>query len=519
VAICLGGAFLALLGFLLASSASADYVFQVGHPAATPDLIISVLAGDETVLADEVISYTLMYTNTLSYSLEDVVISSTLSSKQYYSGTYLSDPLVPGADFTYDGEFDEGYTLTWQLGTISATSGGWIVVTTTLPPEAEPPWDDRKQWPLLGASAVITTSTEDVETGNPLGQEGDSASVMVVGPVLRIIKADNSGWVRPGRLLTYTLTVQNKDREDAIAGNEIVITDPVPELTTFYSASGTGVYSPTGDVVVWHLPDPLEPGNSVAVSFTVRLTQSTSSCPPPKVTNENYHVSTDETVQPVTGDAFQTRIDDVLEKTIETPDPPSGEQEVFPGGIIAYTISVFNPLHDQPLTGVRLTDTLPGTPNLFTFQEMLDGGPSPVSTYPEVVWDNLSVPAGGVTNLRFRVQVPYQIRIDANKTYRDYKNNQSASVARLNICEMADKELSKARGTRQIEMKKVVNPNHVLSGEIVSYTITLQNVGDTPINGIRLTDTLPNTGGADFYFVQMVEGPQPEPGYDHNPVV
>jgi hypothetical protein len=66
---------------------------------------------------------------------------------------------------------------------------------------------------------VIATSTPGVSVGNPQGEEGvDYASVMVVGPVFQITKESEPEPVRPGRLLTYTLTVENRDRDDVITG-------------------------------------------------------------------------------------------------------------------------------------------------------------------------------------------------------------------------------------------------------------------------------------------------------------
>jgi uncharacterized repeat protein (TIGR01451 family) len=139
----------------------------------------------------------------------------------------------------------------------------------------------------------------------------------------------------------------------------------------------------------------------------------------------------------------------------------------------------------------------------------LNGGPTPVITSPHVVWDSLSVEAGGVLTLTFRAQVPTQIRIDPNNTARDYRNSLSASAPGLVICDMRDKEPSKAIVTRQIGMDKSVNPNHTLSGGTVIYTITLQNYGHNTISSIRLTDTLPSAGGADFHYDRMLQGPYP----------
>jgi uncharacterized repeat protein (TIGR01451 family) len=519
VAICLSATLVVILGLFLTAEAATSWASRVESTADTPDLVINVEAGEESVLASEIISWMLWYTNTLGQPVENVIITSTLSKQQYYTpATYLSAPIIPTTHFTYSGNYYEGYLLRWQLGSLPAGIAGWIVITTTLPPEAEPPWNDNNKWPLLGMSAVISTSTAEVSVGNPEGIPGDSASVEVVGPVLKITKEDNPGEVRPGKLLTYTLSVENKDREDVVAAHNLVITDSLPENTLFEHASGTGTFSPTsptGGLIIWHPLDPLERDSTTEVSFTVRLTESMPACPPDKIINENYSVSAEETIQIVTGKKQSTNVDDVLEKTIQTPDPPSGDKAVFPGDIVTYTISIYNPRHDQPVTGIRLTDTLPGEPNLFTFVDMVDDGPMPSITYPQVAWDIPSISAGEVYTFSFNAWVPYHIYIDANETSRTYKNNLSASVPGLVICDMKDQTPSEAKVTRQIELDKDVEPDHVLSGNIVVYTITLENVGDTTITDIRLTDTLP----ANFYYVGMVNGPEPEPEYQYNPVV
>lgn len=523
VAVCLGGVALAVLGFFFVSQSEISHALPSSAPVEVPDLIINVEAFEETVLADSAISYTLSYTNALGSLLSDVIISATLSPKQFYTGShgYLSDPLIPSGGFTYTGDFDVGYTLEWQIGPLTGNGGGWIVVTTTVPPEAEPQYG-KASWDLLGLSAVITTSTPGVSAGNLQGEGGDSVSVMVVGPALRINKAYDPALVRPGRLLTYTLTVDSQERDDAIPANGIVITDPLPLNTELVAASGTGALSPTaeGGLVIWHPPGSLAPGESLAVSFTVRVTNSFPSCPPSKIGNSGYTVSSEETIRTVVGKSKSTSVDDVLEKIIQAPSLPAGDKTVFPGGTVTYTISIHNPLHDAPLTGVRLTDTLPGTPNPFAYVDMVNGGPPADISGSQVTWENLSVGAGGVTTFSFHVKVPEHINIPANKTHQPYLNNVAAVAPGVTLCPMNDRDLSMADVTRQIWMNKTVDPGSVLSGELVTYTITLENFGDTPINFIRLTDTLAYVlDEADFHFVDMVYGPDPQPGYQRNPVV
>jgi uncharacterized repeat protein (TIGR01451 family) len=525
-AICASGIALALLGVFLTSRAGTSYASPQEEIAAAPDLVIDAQAAEEAILADSVITFTLLYTNTLpDQTLSDVVIVATLWRSQYYSGSYCSDPIIPTTSFTYSGGFSEEYVLEWGLGSLAPATGGWIVVTTTVPPEAEPRYG-YEAWDTLGMSALITTTNPGISSGNPDGEEADTVGVTVVGPVLYFYengKTATPSKVLPGHLLTYTLTLRNDDREDAISATGIVITDTLPDHTTIYAVGSGGVYSPSTGMLVWNPPGSLSPGGSVFVSYTVRVTESMWTCNTTdmKIWNQKADdiATANETIRPVTGRKdLSTSIRDVTEKAVETPDPPSGAQEVFPGGIITYTVTIHNPYHNQLLDGLDLTDTFQAEG--FTFLEMLPGGPTPVITSPQVVWEDLSVQAGGTISFAFRTWVPYHIDIGSRS--RTYENNLSSSAPGIVICEMKTKNPSRVTVLRQIELKKEVSPDQVLSGEIVTYTITAKNHGDTTISSLRITDTLPPNKpeheGADFHFLDMLFGPEPVAEFQDNPV-
>ena len=111
VTVGLSGVFLALLACFLTPDVSSAPPAQDASVLDVPDLIIDVQAYNETVLANEVLSYTLVYTNTLDQSLDNVVILSTMGAQQYYSGSYLSDPLISTGNFSSTGNFDDGYIM------------------------------------------------------------------------------------------------------------------------------------------------------------------------------------------------------------------------------------------------------------------------------------------------------------------------------------------------------------------------------------------------------------------------
>jgi len=124
-AICASGIALALLGVFLTSRTGTSYASPPEGIAAAPDLVIDVQAAEEAILADSVITFTLLYTNTLpDQTLSDVVIVATLWRSQYYSGSYLSDPIIPTTSFTYSVTFPRNISLSGGLALSRQPPGG-----------------------------------------------------------------------------------------------------------------------------------------------------------------------------------------------------------------------------------------------------------------------------------------------------------------------------------------------------------------------------------------------------------
>lgn len=494
------------------ASVSAAAPRQEGFPpgqaeeeeAINSDIQVQSLVNSETARPGDTITFTLRYTNSLAIPVPNVQIKDTLSKGQRYDGAYQSVPLIPSGQFTYTGTSSAGYTLQWALPVLDAHATGAITLTTRVLTNTEPNIKD----PII----LLGNAVEIKSTSAPVSGNSSNSVVMVIGPLLSVNKVASSGTILPGHILTYTLTVKNNSRLDAIPATDLIIMDQVPANTTFHWASMPGVFEPVTGNVIWELPGPLNPGDSFTRQFSVRVTDRIDSGRTIANNKALYTVRSAENLFPVPGDnTVNVKTDPVLRKTVR--DKNGGVVDVFPTEEVTYTITVLNPI-SQSLSGVILTDTLPGTPSPFSYTRMADSNSPPqVSSDGRKLTWMLDLASWGSATRAFVTQVPQNVCVPDNKTNITFKNALSATHPDTYFS--PEDNLAEVKVEAPLILDKSVEPTHARTGEIVTYTISLINRGPFLISGIRITDTLEGN----FHFVNMVAGPPPLPEYSYGTIV
>ncbi|MBI5879394.1 MAG: DUF11 domain-containing protein [Chloroflexi bacterium] len=372
---------------------------------------------------------------------------------------------------------------------------------------------------VLGNSAYITTSTPG-RTAN-----SDNANTIVAGPVLQlipnIVPPQPVDGTRAGRVITFTYTLENKARSDAIDATNVVISQVMPAHTEFYSASpaSLSVYSPTNNTAYWQLPL-LQVGAITTVTLTARIHPT---APAGFIGNPwlSCGALADALVNVVAcSQDTSFVIDDVFEKRSFAETPPVQSFPVsstFNSRVLTYTVFVYNPFTHT--ASLRVTDTLPtyngDTSRAFQYLVPITGvNPPTFVTYTanSAVWDTPPIAGWDVYSFTFHVWVPANMPIDPNQVRREYVNTLSGSYGSLAL---PRNDGYHDFGMRvfveaQVLIDKIVTPTTQLNGLPVTYTLSLSNTGPTPVSNVRVTETLPNNvPNCNFQWGGIVSGTAP----------
>ena len=291
---------------------------------------------------------------------------------------------------------------------------------------------------------------------------------------LSIIKSDSPDPVAAGSNLSYTLTVANAGPLDATG---VTVTDTLPAGETLVSSSpgsptciessgtlscalGTLTSGTTATIEVQLAVDPSTRGS---LTNTVSVAGNETD---PDPANDTSTATTS-----VTGEA------DLSVVKSDSPDP------VVAGTNLSYTLTVAN-AGPSDATGVALTDTLPAG---VTFVSSVPGSPA-CSESAGAVTCALGTVASGATST-----VNIQVRVDPS-TRSTLTNTASVASNETDPNAVNDTSTATTSVTAQADLSvtKSDSPDPVVAGTVLSYTLTVANVGTSSATGVSLIDTLPS---------------------------
>jgi|Deesub1362A_J573_1020465.scaffolds.fasta_scaffold02718_3 uncharacterized repeat protein (TIGR01451 family) len=347
---------------------------------------------------------------------------------------------------------------------------------------------------LLSAGAPITATSTDSE-GNT-SEFGPNRPLQVVEVDLELTKTVDNSTPNVGDTVTFTVVVTNVDADDAATGVEVE--DRLPAGLNYVShVASQGTYDPgTG---VWELGT-VGPGSSAALEITATVAQPGSSencaevtaCDQPDVdsTPDNGDPNEDD-MDCVTLQA-QVLADLSLTKSVTPPDPLVGETVVF-------TVEVRN---EGPCeaTGVEVTDLLPSGYS-YVSHTTSQGSYNPATG----VWavGSLGVGATATLTLTAEVNAAGDYTNWAEITASDQEDPDSdPSVGHdrddLDDGQPDDDEASVGIALRPCLVDPKVDELHVdvdgngapSPGDIIRYTVVIENVGTDTARDVVFTDTV-----------------------------
>jgi len=346
---------------------------------------------------------------------------------------------------------------------------------------------------------TVLPNSAQMRAGSAGQVTSNIVNVTVVEPRMVMTKDITPAIASPNDVVTVTLTVTNTGTSDAF---DVIIEDPLDDSSFLNIAEGvtpagfifssntsgatTTVTYTGGDFAVGQvrtfiftaeLAGSLLHGTTLTNTATV--TQATTLPGPDIGERDEPDVSGTDTVLVMTPDLAITKTDNVT--------------SVTPGQTVTYTLTYTN-VGVVGATGVTITETVPANTvfnangSLPTVWSCADG--SPGGTDCTVLVGDVTVGAGGVVTFSVTINNPVtagvasitntaSIADDGTKGNDPTPSNNSTS------------DVDTLTATPDLQISKTDGQTVVTPGQLLTYTLTITNVGNQAATGVLVTDTLP----------------------------
>jgi uncharacterized repeat protein (TIGR01451 family) len=405
-----------------------------------PVLKISKTANANPVVPGDELEYTIIYTNVGSVTAQNVVITETYPTNTSYN---LASPLPTSGDNV------------WSIGNLVPGGSAAIVVSLQVA-DSMPVGSVLTNVVTIGAAksatAVYTLTT-----------------LVAASPLLNVSVADNLDPVRVGQSLVYSILYSNNGNSTA---HGIRITETYPSEVTFESSFPPPALTPTVGSNVW-LRSSLSPGGFDLILVTVRVRS-----PLLDLTSLNNQIAMTSVEQPTRTVAIESTLVEspivALSKQANAPSPEANS-------LVTYTLLYTNS-GSTYASSVVVTDAVPGNT---IFQ---DCAPASCSYNPGtrvVTWNLGQVDSQDAQPLTMTAYVYNNLWSGTMLT------NTARIVAAENVTASASlTNVVHSRPDLNLIMSNGVS--NAAAGDILTYTLTYSNEGNSPGQSVVITDRIPS---------------------------
>uniref|UniRef100_UPI003F6F4DAC T9SS type B sorting domain-containing protein n=1 Tax=Algoriphagus sp. TaxID=1872435 RepID=UPI003F6F4DAC len=327
--------------------------------------------------------------------------------------------------------------------------------------------------PLVDGATYYATQTDPITGCESIDRVSVTVALTLcdLNDGLQISKAAASPTVLPGDEITYTISIVNTA---SVAMNDVMVSDVLASQLTFVSASNGGSFD--NGTVTWSIPS-IPANTSVDLVLTVSVPADITSGT--MISNVAVVSSPDDPETPKESDPEVVEVVDPLSFTIEK---VSNVSEAKIGDVITYTIKVSN-VSSVVKEEIQVTDTLPVG---LMYVESDQGG---LFANGVVSWIIPSLAAGQNIELTLLAQVTDEVEVGDiifNTAVVDLPNDGEDPTESDpgDGVEVID-------SPTDINITKTQDISSVVPGEIITYTILLENLGDNVATGMVVIDTLP----------------------------
>jgi len=438
----------------------------------------------QSVEMGDIVTYKLVVSNKGNATAKNVTVTDVVPEGLIY---------VPNS-VSAGGSYIDG-RLAWFVGDIPAG-------------DTKEVWFKVKVPSVTGYTKWINEGKTKYEN-NPEGPDSETPSnpveIETDAPALSIVKTQQKNDEAPatpilvdaGDTITYSLTVSNNGKA---AAKDVVVKDPVPEGLELVENSISDGGTAKDGVITWNLGT-LSAGASKSVTFKVTVPKVTEATTWINAASTTYS-NREDPEDPIPSNEVESKTDVphlVIEKEQQKGegDLTKDLMEVNGGDVVTYYVTVTNDGNAEA-KDVKVTDTVPEGLNL------VDGSISDKGTVKNgvITWKLGNLAKGEKRPVSFKVNVPEEQGMWRNIAYTSYPNNPDNEDGEdpkeepsnpVDIIEwpeegpklLIDKTQALNNGTLTSEVLKGK------AGDVVTYALTVRNVGKTTAEGITVTDVVP----------------------------
>jgi len=443
---------------------------QVNVNVSGLDVEVTKAVSNATPTEGDTITYTITVNNLSSQTVNNVVIGDVVPAGVTYVGASIS-----GGTSNDDSTPTSGSGLSWTINSIAGLGSVSLAFDASV--------DSGASASTITNNANLISITEtQANTANDTGSVDINAQSFDVS----VTKAVDDPTPEEGQLITYTITVANLT---SATGSNIVVRDPVPAGLTYEVGSISGGTTrseadPTGTGLEWNIAS-IGPLGSTQVTFQARVINGALNTNPTIVNTASF-ISADQADSNSGNDSGSVQVDVVgIDLNINKTVLPVNAEE---GETVTYTITVNNP-GTQQATNVTIRDIVPN--GISYVGGTISGGDSNNDSNPDstgLTWSLTTLNGGQTRTLEFDAVV------DGGALALSPIDNTSDIVSFDQTDDNLADNTSDASLTVQgldLEVVKTVNETNPEEGEVITYTITVNNLSSQVINGVEITDVVP----------------------------
>jgi uncharacterized repeat protein (TIGR01451 family) len=431
------------------------------------NLAVSKSVTPSPALAGQVVTYTVIVTNSGPYDANNIVVTDTLTGGALFGGMVVSNGFAL--------QSSSSTTAVFVLPSLAANSAVTLVFTATAP--------------VTGTTANTVVVTSD-DPDPDLNNNSASTPSTPVTPVanLAVSKSVTPSPALAGQVVTYTVIVTNSGPYNA---NNIVVTDTLTGGALFGGmvvSNGFALRSSSSTTAVFVLPS-LAANSAVTLVFTATA--------PVTGTTANTVVVTSDDPDPDpnsnSASTPSTPVTPVANLAVRKSATPSS---VLAGQAVTYTVTVTN-LGPSTATNIVITDVFQGGATFGGVIATSGGATLQASSANAVTFTISTLSAGAAASMTYYVIAPSAgvitntATVAANQVDTDQGNN-TTSVG------------TPVTPAANLAVRKSVTPSSALAGQAVTYTVTVTNLGPSTATNIVITDVF--RGGATFGGVIATSG-------------